>query len=121
VLQAERGPSAVDELRTHAAARLLLDNIPHIKAYWVALSVPVAQVALSFGATDLDGTVRQESVYHMAGARTPQELTAGEMQRLIREAGLTPVERDHLYRRIMRRGDEPQEWDVERTAGGCGT
>lgn len=91
-------PTPVDDLREIAVARLLLDNIPHIKAYWIQLGVSTAQTALAFGANDLDGTVKEERIYHDAGAGTPQELLRDDLVRLIREAGRTPVERDTLYR-----------------------
>jgi len=90
-------PPASETLRVHAVARLMLDNIPHIKAFWIATGVEVAQTALWFGADDLDGTVQEEKVYHMAGARTPQAMTPREIQRIIRAAGRSPVERDTLY------------------------
>lgn len=90
-------PSAADSLRVHAVARLVLDNIPHIKAFWIATGVEVAQQALWFGVDDLDGTVQEERIYHMAGARTPEALTPAEIRRLIREAGREPCERDTLY------------------------
>ncbi len=90
-------PTAVDTLRVHAVARLVLDNIPHVKAFWIATGVEVAQTALWFGADDLDGTVQEERIYHMAGARTPETMTTGEIGRLIRAAGRQPVERDTLY------------------------
>ena len=69
------GPTGVDDLRTYAVARLMLDNIPHIKAYWIMLGVKTAQIALWFGADDLDGTVQEEKIYHMAGAETPQAMS----------------------------------------------
>jgi aminodeoxyfutalosine synthase len=90
-------PTATDDLRTYAVARLLLHNIPHLKAYWVMLGVKTAQTALWFGADDLDGTVQEERIYHMAGAETPQTLTSDEIVHLIVDAGRTPVERDTLY------------------------
>jgi aminodeoxyfutalosine synthase len=93
-------PSAADTLRVHAVARLVLDNIPHIKAFWIATGVEVAQQALWFGVDDLDGTVQEERIYHMAGARTPEALTPAEIRRLIREAGREPCERDTLYNLI---------------------
>ena len=68
-------PTAADTLRVHAVARLMLDNIPHVKAFWIATGVEVAQTALWFGVDDLDGTVQEEKIYHMAGARTPEALT----------------------------------------------
>jgi aminodeoxyfutalosine synthase len=95
-------PTGVDNLRTYAVARLLLDNIPHIKAYWVMIGVKTAQIALSFGVDDVDGTVEEEKIYHMAGADTPQALSRNSLIRLIREAGRTPVERDTLYHEIWR-------------------
>jgi aminodeoxyfutalosine synthase len=90
-------PSAADTLRVHAVARLVLDNIPHVKAFWIATGVEVAQTALWFGADDLDGTVQEEKIYHMAGSRTPESMTTREISRLIRAAGREPVERDTLY------------------------
>ena len=96
--------SGVMDLKTMAISRLMLDNFPHIKAYWVMLGIKTAQVALSFGADDLDGTVVHETIYHEAGAETPQEIAVAEIQRLIREAGRVPVERDTLYHRVERSG-----------------
>ena len=90
-------PSATDTLRVHAVSRLMLDNIPHVKAFWIATGVEVAQVALWFGVDDLDGTVQEEKIYHMAGARTPEAMSTGAIRRLIRIAGRDPVERDTLY------------------------
>ena len=90
-------PTATDTLRVHAVARLMLDNIPHVKAFWIATGVEVAQTALWFGVDDLDGTVQEEKIYHMAGARTPEAMTTREIERLIRAAGREPVERDTLY------------------------
>jgi aminodeoxyfutalosine synthase len=90
------------DLRNVAAARLLLDNFPHIKAYWVMMTPRVAQVALRFGADDIDGTVVEERIYHDAGAKTPQTLTRQQLIRLIREAGCEPFERDTLYRPVRR-------------------
>ena len=90
-------PTGVDNLRTYAVARLMLPNIPHIKAYWIMIGVKIAQVSLSFGVDDLDGTVQEEKIYHMAGAETPQAMSRGDLVRLIREAGRTAVERDTLY------------------------
>ena len=90
-------PSATDTLRVHAVSRLMLDNIPHVKAFWIATGVDVAQVSLWFGVDDLDGTVQEEKIYHMAGARTPEAMTTSAIRRLIRVAGRDPVERDTLY------------------------
>ena len=90
-------PSATETLRVHAVSRLMLDNIPHVKAFWIATGVEVAQVSLWFGVDDLDGTVQEEKIYHMAGARTPEAMTTSAIRRLIRAAGRDPVERDTLY------------------------
>ena len=90
-------PTGVDNLRTYAVGRLMLSNIAHIKAYWIMIGVKIAQVSLSFGVDDLDGTVQEEKIYHMAGAETPQAMTRTDLVRLIREAGRTAVERDTLY------------------------
>ena len=92
------------DLRTMAVSRLMLDNIDHIKAYWIMLGVGTAQAALSYGADDLDGTVRHELIYHDAGATTPEILSVEQIRRLIEEAGRVPVERDTLYRRVLRDG-----------------
>lgn len=90
-------PTAVDDLRTIAVSRLMLDNVDHIKAYWVSLTPDVAQVALRFGADDIDGTIVHETIYKAAGTRSPGALGYDELVRLIREAGRTPVERDTFY------------------------
>jgi aminodeoxyfutalosine synthase len=90
-------PTAIDDLRNVAVARLVLDNVPHIKAYWVSMTPKIAQVALRFGADDIDGTIVHETIYHAAGSSSPQGLTEGALVRLIREAGRIPVERDTLY------------------------
>jgi aminodeoxyfutalosine synthase len=90
------------DLKNVAVARLLLDNFPHIKAYWIMMTPRVAQVALRFGADDLDGTVVEEKIYHDAGAKTPQAMTRQQIIRLIREAGQEPFERDTLYRPVAR-------------------
>ena len=90
------------DLKSIAVSRLLLDNFPHIKAYWIMMTPRVAQIALRFGADDIDGTVVEEKIYHDAGAKTPQLMTRQEIIRLIREAGLEPFERDTLYRPVQR-------------------
>ena len=102
-------PSAIMDLRTMAISRLMLDNIPHIKAYWIMLGVGTAQTALAFGADDIDGTVRHELIYHDAGATTPEVLGVDDIRRLIVEAGREPVERDTLYRRVER---EESGWRI---------
>ena len=90
------------DLKNIAISRLMLDNFPHIKAYWIMMSPRVAQIALRFGADDLDGTVAEEKIYHDAGAKTPQVMTRQEIVRLIKEAGFEPFERDTLYRPVVR-------------------
>jgi aminodeoxyfutalosine synthase len=90
-------PSASETLKVHAVARLLLDNVDHIKAYWISCGVEVAQTALWFGADDLDGTVQEETIYHMAGSSTPTSLSTDDIEQLIWDAGREPVERDTLY------------------------
>src|SRR5438067_5475920 len=99
-------PSAADTLRVHAVARLVVDNIPHVKAFWIATGVEVAQTCLWFGADDLDGTVQEEKIYHMAGSQTPTAMTPREIERLIRAAGREPVERDTLYRVVEHTGTD---------------
>ena len=95
-------PTAADSLRVHAVARLVLDNIPHVKAFWIATGIEVAQTALWFGVDDLDGTVQEERIYHMAGAQTPEAMTPDQIGQLIRTAGREPVERDTLYNVVSR-------------------
>jgi len=95
-------PTGYDDLRNIAISRLLLDNFDHIKAYWVMLTPSVAQIALRFGANDIDGTVVEEKIYHDAGAKTAEFTSRGDLERLIRAAGRIPVERDTLYRPIDR-------------------
>jgi aminodeoxyfutalosine synthase len=90
------------DLKNMAVARLLLDNFDHIKAYWIMLTHPVAQIALRWGADDLDGTVVEEKIYHDAGAKTAEFTPRAELERLIRAAGRVPVERDTLYRAVDR-------------------
>jgi aminodeoxyfutalosine synthase len=102
-------PSGLMDLKMIAISRLMLDNFDHIKAYWIMLGEKTAQIALSFGADDLDGTVVHELIYHDAGAKTPEGLTVSQIHQLIREAGREPVERDTLYRRVIRNG---AEWRV---------
>ena len=93
--------TGVEELKTVAVSRLMLDNIPHIKAYWVMLGVKQAQLALTFGADDLDGTVVEEKIGHEAGADSAQALTRTELEAMIRGAGFTPRERDSLFRPVI--------------------
>ena len=95
-------PTGFDDLKNIAVSRLLLDNFDHIKAYWIMLTPRMAQIALRFGADDLDGTVIEEKIYHDAGATTDQFTPRAELERLIREAGRVPVERDTLYNPVDR-------------------
>jgi aminodeoxyfutalosine synthase len=89
--------TGIDDLKNIAVARLFLDNFPHIKAYWVMIGPQMAQIALSFGADDMDGTVKEEVITHMAGAETDQAIGSTTLVRLIKEAGRIPVQRDTLY------------------------
>jgi aminodeoxyfutalosine synthase len=100
-------PTAALDLRVIAVSRLLLDNFPHIKSYWVMIGQKTAQLGLSFGADDLDGTVVEEKIVHMAGAQTPQGMTRQEIEHLIRETGRDPVERDTLYQPVVDRRSTP--------------
>jgi aminodeoxyfutalosine synthase len=95
-------PTGFLDLKTIAVSRLLLDNFDHIKAYWIMMTPRIAQIALHFGADDLDGTVAEEKIYHDAGATTAQLTPRTELERLIRQAGRVPVERDTLYRPVDR-------------------
>lgn len=104
-------PSILLDLKTMAISRLMLDNFPHIKAYWVMLGLKTAQMALSYGADDIDGTVVHEKIYHDAGSDQPQELTVAELRRVIEEAGRVPVERDTLYHEVVR---DEKDWKIGR-------
>jgi aminodeoxyfutalosine synthase len=99
--------SAMEDARTVATARLLLDNFDHIKAYWVMLGAEMASMALNFGATDLDGTIGREKIVHMAGASSPEGLATESMRKLIAEVGKQPQERDIFYREIHPQEKEP--------------
>jgi aminodeoxyfutalosine synthase len=98
-------PTAFEQLRLFAAARLLLDNFDHIKAYWIMTGLKIAQLALLFGADDVDGTVVEERITHAAGAETAQGLTKVELMDIIRQAGMRPVQRDTLYTEVAAEGD----------------
>ncbi len=93
-------PTGFDTLRTIAISRIYLDNFPHITAYWVGMGLKLAQVALSYGADDLHGTIIEEHIFHMAGAKSPQLQTEAEMLKVIREAGRTPVQRNTFYQPV---------------------
>lgn len=97
-----RRSSSLEDLRVMAVSRLMLDNFPHLKAYWISLGVGTAQVALAYGADDLDGTVRHEAIHHEAGSQAPECLSVETLRALIREAGREPIERDTLYRPVLR-------------------
>ena len=97
--------TGLTDIKQIAVSRLLLDNFPHIKAYWQMMTAKIAQISLRFGADDIDGTVIEEKIYHDAGATTPQGMRREELMRLITEAGRVPVERDTLYRSVMRSED----------------
>ena len=105
-------PTGLMDLKTMAISRLMLDNFQHIKAYWVMLGIKTAQISLSYGADDLDGTVVHEKIYHDAGSDSPQELSVAEIRRLIEEAGRIPVERDTLYHEVIR---EEKTWHSGRS------
>jgi len=105
-------PSALMDLRTMAVSRLMLDNVQHIKAYWIMLGIETAQAALAYGADDIDGTVRHELIYHDAGATTPEFLSVDEMKNLITEAGRDPIERDTDYRRVHRDPANFMNWST---------
>jgi len=94
-----------EDLRTIAVGRLMLDNFPHIKSYWIMLGLHMAQTGLRYGASDMDGTVIEERITHAAGAKTPEVLSVDELVRLIREAGMRPIQRDALYNIV-------REWDA---------
>ncbi len=111
-------PTGFDALKTIAVSRLMLDNFDHIKAYWIMLTPRIAQIALRFGADDIDGTVVEEKIYHDAGATTPEHLTRETLERLIRAAGRIPVERDTLYNRVDRSKMPPVIPQPASTSGG---
>ena len=104
------GPAGLENLRTIAVARLMLDNFPHIKAFWIMQTLPMAQLMLEAGADDIDGTVVWYDITKAVGEGTHQETTVTDLQKAIEEAGYEPVERDTLYRRVVRDG---REWRAE--------
>ena len=95
-----RPATALDQLRTLAVSRIYLDNFDHLTGYWIAMSLPLAQVSLSYGVDDLHGTLMEEKIFHMAGAVTPQQQTVASLERVIRENGREPIQRDSYYRPI---------------------
>jgi aminodeoxyfutalosine synthase len=104
--------TALESARVFAVSRLLLDNVPHLKAYWIMLGLDTAQTLLEFGVDDLDGTVVQERIYHMAGAATPHEMGLAELLRVIRSAGRVPVQRDTVYNPLRFYDDAPAAPDA---------
>ncbi len=92
--------TAFDQLRNLAVSRIYLDNIEHLTAYWVSMGLPLAQISLAYGVDDLHGTIMEEKIFHMAGAKTPQEQTVESLRHVIREAGREPVQRDSYYNRF---------------------
>ena len=95
-----RPACSTDELKNLAISRLMLDNFDHITGYWISLGLPLASIALNYGVDDLHGTIQEERIFHMAGAKTPQQQTIAAMEKAIREAGRDPMQRDTFYRRI---------------------
>jgi aminodeoxyfutalosine synthase len=92
--------SGLDQLRNLAVSRIFLDNFDHITGYWIAMTLPLAQISLNYGVDDLHGTLMEEKIFHMAGSKTPQEQTKATLERTIREAGREPMQRDSYYRPI---------------------
>jgi aminodeoxyfutalosine synthase len=103
------GPTGLENLRTIAVSRLMLDNLPHVKAFWIMQTLPMAHLMLQAGADDIDGTVVWYDITKVGGTSTHQETTADDLRRAIRDAGFRPVERDTLYRPVERDG---REWRV---------
>jgi aminodeoxyfutalosine synthase len=95
-----RPACSMDELKNLAISRLILDNFDHITAYWISLGLPLASIALNYGIDDLHGTIQEEKIFHMAGAKTPQRQTIAAMEKAIREAGRDPMQRNTFYERI---------------------
>lgn len=102
ILAHVRAATAVEQLRNLAISRIYLDNFDHLTAYWVSMGLPLAQVSLNYGVDDLHGTIMEEKIFHMAGAKTPQEQTVETLEHAIREAGREPVQRDSYYRHLPR-------------------
>ena len=103
VLAHVKPASAVDQLRNLAVSRVYLDNFDHITAYWVSMGLPLAQVSLNYGVDDLHGTIMEEKIFHMAGAKTPEEQTVATLEHVIREAGREPVQRDSYYNHLPKK------------------
>jgi aminodeoxyfutalosine synthase len=103
ILAQVRSATAVEQLRNLAVSRIYLDNFDHLTAYWVSMGLPLAQVSLNYGVDDLHGTIIEEKIFHMAGARTPQEQTVQALEHVIREAGREPVQRDSFYNHLPKK------------------
>lgn len=106
------GPSGLENLRTLAVARLMLDNFPHVKAFWIMQTLPMAQLMLQNGADDIDGTVVWYDITKVGGVKTHQEVSVGTLKKAIRDAGFKPVERDTVYRRVVRDAGDGKRWSV---------
>src|SRR5205085_3632548 len=113
VLAHLRPATAVEQLRNLAVSRIYLDNIDHLTAYWVSMGLSLAQVSLAYGVDDLHGTIMEEKIFHMAGAKTPQEQAVATLEHVIREAGRIPVQRDSYYRPIGRKGGKTNDFERE--------
>jgi len=111
-LQHLHGPTGLDDLKMLAVSRLMLDNIAHIKAFWIMQTLPLSQLSLSFGVDDIDGTVVWYDITKVGGSDTHQEVTVGDLRRSVREAGFYPVERNTLYKRVTRDG---ADWQIQGT------
>ncbi len=105
--------SAIEQLRNLAVSRIYLDNFDHLTAYWVSMGLPLAQLSLSYGVDDLHGTIMEEKIFHMAGAKTPQEQTVATLENVIREAGRIPMQRDSYYRHLSSKQNRAPERDAE--------
>ena len=103
-----RHATAFEELKNLAVSRIYLDNFDHLTAYWVSLGLPLASLALNYGVDDLHGTIMEEKIFHMAGAKTPTYQTMNSLEKAIREAGREPMQRDTHYRRIPSTWREPE-------------
>ncbi len=101
-----RQAGATEDLKTIAISRLMLDNFPHIKAYWVTMGEEIASIALHFGADDIDGTIGEERIMHAAEALSPVSMTRDHLVNLIKESGCVPVERDAIYNTLNIYDDE---------------
>jgi aminodeoxyfutalosine synthase len=103
ILAHVKSATAVEQLRNLAVSRIYLDNFDHLTAYWVSMGLPLAQVSLNYGVDDLHGTIIEEKIFHMAGAKTPQEQTVQALEHVIREAGREPVQRDSFYKHLLKK------------------